>query len=483
MLLGKNHGGQILLAIVDRLIEIDVEIRWEDILREDDSNKVFMFHMNLDDDSALGVKDSDEGYSLADSTGPGCEAKQQHGLVATRPIQNGELPTLDEMADKMDLMMDMTFEHLQLCVKQGHGNQVFETLISSFQTTILDTYKSKFTQFLVFYLCSLAPATCGSSFASLLCDIFISKTRPPNTRMSAAAYLASYLARASYLPQSVVLESVRRLLEWCVSYAQLAEDRRNPCMSTADPVLHGVFYSACQAVMYVLCFRLKDLTEDSKLKRILRNLPLQELVEHHLKPLMVCLPSVVEEFVKQASIAQLVDCRAWADSKEICGAQQLAGSFGGEGRLDMFFPFDPYLLKQSDRFIRPHFIHWSMVELPEVQEEVSEEDDDFVNATFSEPSSSWEDDSLQDMAQIPASFMGSLDHAYSYEEDMGRTSHRDRRRKSENHCRGGFESGSFNSDDGGFVGSFLDHMSYTPPRELPRIPAKLPAVLHPSLFI
>lgn len=487
--LSSALGGQMLSLIVDRLIEIDVEIRWEDIMREEDSSKVFMFHMNLDDDDIFGGHDGDEGYSVVDSSGPGCEAKQQHQSI--RSVLNGGLPTLDEMADKMDLIMDMTLDHLQTCVRNGHGDLIFETLMRCFQTTILDTYKSKFTQFLIFYLCSLAPATCGNTFANLLCDIFESKSRPPNTRMSAAAYLASYLARASYLPLTVVVESMRRLLEWCVSYAQLAEDRRNLSMTTADPVLHGVFYCACQAVMYVLCFRLKDLTEDPRLKRVLRTLPLQELVEHHLKPLTVCLPSVVDEFVKQASIAQLVDCREWSYSRDAT-TSHAAGSFGGEGRLDMFFPFDPYLLRVSDRFIRPHFIQWAMVEPPEQYEELSEEDDDFVNQTFSEPSSSWEDDSSSDMQDahdmaIATSIMGTADHSFAFEEDMGNDEFRDRHGRADVVTTRGFDVDSFRSDNGSFhgaglVGSFLDHMSFTPPRELTRMPARLPAVLHPSLF-
>jgi len=469
--LSSALGGQMLSLIVDRLIEIDVEIRWEDILREEDSNKVFMFHMNLDDDDILAG--GEEAFAVMDASGPGCEAKQQHQQESGL---RGSLPTLDEMADKMDSIMDMTLEHLQTCVENGHGDLIFDALMRSFQTTILDTYKSKFTQFLVFYLCSLSPEHCGNTFASMLCDIFESKTRPPNTRMSAAAYLASYLARAGYLPLTVVVESVRRLLEWCVSYAQLAVDRRNLSMTTADPVSHGVFYCACQAVMYVLCFRLKDLTEDSRLKRVLRTLPLQELVEHHLKPLSVCLPSVVDEFVKQASIAQLVDCREWSYTREAP-----AGSFGGEGRLDMFFPFDPYLLRQSDRFIRPHFIQWSMVEPPELYEEFSDEDDDFVNQTFSEPTSSWEDDSLSDIHDmaIATSIMETADH-----EEF-----RDRHGNADVVTTRGFDVGSFRSSGNGsfhsaegLVGSFLDHMSFTPPREQMRMPARLPAVLHPSLF-
>jgi RNA polymerase I-specific transcription initiation factor RRN3 len=480
--LSSALGGQMLSLIVDRLIEIDVEIRWEDIMREEDSNKVFMFHMNLDDDDILG---GDEGYAVIDSSGPGCEAKQQQQTSESR---RALLPTLDEMADKMDAIMDMTLEHLQTCVQNGHGDLIFETLMRCFQTTILDTYKSKFTQFLIFYMCSLAPATCGNTFANLLCDIFESKARPPNTRMSAAAYLASYLARASYLPLTVVVESMRRLLEWCVSYAQLAEDRRNLSMTTADPVLHGVFYCACQAVMYVLCYRLKDLTEDQRSKRVLRTLPLQELVEHYLKPLTVCLPSVVDEFVKQASIAQLVDCREWSYSRD-ASSSHAGGSFGGEGRLDMFFPFDPYLLKTSYRFIHPHFIQWSMVELPELYEDFSEEDDDFVNQTFSEPSSSWEDDSVSDMHEmaIASSIMGTADHTIAIEEDMGNEEFRDRHGNTDVVTTRGFDVDSFRNGNGSFrsaglVESFLDHMSFSPPRELTRMPARLPAVLHPSLF-
>ncbi|KAH9329216.1 hypothetical protein KI387_001324 [Taxus chinensis] len=44
-------------------------------------------------------------------------------------------------------------------------------------------------------------------------------------------------------------------------------------------------------------------------------------------------------------------------------------AFGGAERLDMFFPFDPYLLKESDRFVRPNFTFWSMVSTPVEEDE------------------------------------------------------------------------------------------------------------------
>jgi hypothetical protein len=55
-------------------------------------------------------------------------------------------PALDETADKMDAMMYLTFEHLQRQARAGRLDETFETLLNSFQTTILHTYRSKFTQ-------------------------------------------------------------------------------------------------------------------------------------------------------------------------------------------------------------------------------------------------------------------------------------------------------------------------------------------------
>lgn len=66
----------------------------------------------------------------------------QHPLSRTE-----DAPTaLDETVDKMDAMMYLTFEHLQRQARAGRLDETFETLLNSFQTTILHTYRSKFTQ-------------------------------------------------------------------------------------------------------------------------------------------------------------------------------------------------------------------------------------------------------------------------------------------------------------------------------------------------
>lgn len=63
----------------------------------------------------------------------------------------------------------------------------------------------------------------------------------------------------------------------------------------------------------------------------------------------VCLPSIVDEFCQQAEAANL-----FSSSEEFIFSDSLESehskAFGGIERLDMFFPFDPCLLRKSDRY-------------------------------------------------------------------------------------------------------------------------------------
>lgn len=359
---GEIIGSRILMAVVDRLIEIDVEIRWEHILHED-SSKVYVFEMEMEEDEE---NEEDPGK-------PGSEANIQFAKSS-----DGK-QSLDEVADKMDVLMELALNHLNICAYEGRLAQVYNTLMHSFQSTILNTHKSKFTQFLIFYLCSLAPATCGANFASLLCDIFVSKSRAPNTRMTTAAYLASYLARAKYLPLFVISASLKRLVDWCLQYTP----QQNNEKKTINPGLYGVFYSACQAIMYVLCFRLKLLMDDPKQRLLIEELPLKKILEHKLNPLKVCLPSVVEEYLRQVKAVHLFDVSQYTSSNNMLETEE-SKAFGGVERLDMFFPFDPYLLKQSDRFVRPNFTFWSMVQTPHDEDDLDDQEDHMISDPWDE---------------------------------------------------------------------------------------------------
>ncbi|XP_031373298.1 RNA polymerase I-specific transcription initiation factor rrn3 isoform X2 [Punica granatum] len=347
--IGLLVGSTMLMAVVDRLRDLDLDITWEDILQDDAGKGIFQ----------LELEDMDEIEDEFENDGGGLP-----GAYTNRKGLSGNV-----VAKKLDDLLALTFEHLESCKTQGRLNEVFEILLQSFRTTVLTAYKSKFTQFVMFYACALDPENCGVKFARTLADIFTCTDYPPMTRMSAVAYLASYMARGKFISTNFTVAMLRRLVDWCSEYCKIQNGDINP-------ELHRVFYSGCQAIMYVLCFRMRSLVNVPWLKSQLSQMPLESILKHRLNPLMVCLPSVVVEFLRQAKAANLYTVSKTFIFNDVLESE-LSRAFGGLERLDMFFPFDPCLLKKSDRYIRPSYIFWSMVQTSyEDDEEGSSEEDD-----------------------------------------------------------------------------------------------------------
>ena len=97
------------------------------------------------------------------------------------------------------------------------SDQTFISLLRVFHSKILVTYQSRFTQFLIFYYCSLKSLYCQAFIKSLIeklysTDVYI------NERISCASYLSSFLARAVYIPQATVLWAWELLFRWLINY-------------------------------------------------------------------------------------------------------------------------------------------------------------------------------------------------------------------------------------------------------------------------
>ncbi|KAJ8447759.1 hypothetical protein Cgig2_015122 [Carnegiea gigantea] len=339
--IGELVGNKRLISIViDLLIDFDVQVGWDDILEENPHKGVF--DMELEDEQILADVD-DDGDDFAREFGG-------YGRI----WKNGVVETLE----KLDSIMVLTFEHLNCCKNSGRlvevpSDIVFESLLESFSQTVMNVYKSKFAQFVIFYACSLDPENCGVRFAEFLAGKFIESSVPPIIRMSAVAYLASYLSRAKFLSAPFITGMLERLADWCRKYCQQSV--------SLNPEAYKVFYAGCQAIMYVLCFNMRSIMEIPRLKSHLCFLPLREILKSPLEPLKVCLPSIVEEFVQQAKSAHLIDAKSGSPVFHDVLESELSKAFGGKERLDMFFPFDPCLLRKSDSYIRPNFVYWSMV--------------------------------------------------------------------------------------------------------------------------
>ncbi|KAH7576296.1 hypothetical protein JRO89_XS01G0029200 [Xanthoceras sorbifolium] len=63
----------------------------------------------------------------------------------------------------------------------------------------------------------------------------------------------------------------------------------------------------------------------------------------------VCLPSVASEFLRQSKAVRLFTVSRTFIFNDLLESE-LSRAFGGIERLNMFFPFDPCLLKKCDRF-------------------------------------------------------------------------------------------------------------------------------------
>lgn len=385
--IGEIVGGTMLPALVDKLIELDVEIGWDGKLQEDAK---CIFAMEIQD--FADFEDDDEKY---------------YSMCTTELLNRNNLQG-NQVAEKLDSLIVLTFLHLESCQSKGRLAEVFDILLTSFKRTVLNTYKSKFAQFVMFYACALDSEGCGVNFAMVLTEMFDSRVNPPITRMSAVAYLASYLSRAKFLSSELVANIIQRLVDWCFAYCKLHDFDMNP-------QAHQVFYSACQAIMYILCFRMKSLMEVPRLKVKLIKMPMEIIWKHKLNPLKVCLPSVVEEFLKQAKAARLFMSAELFIFDDLLEAD-LSKAFGGINRLDMFFPFDPCLLKKSESYLRPHFVRWSKVRTTY---------DTYANEELSDSGSEASDDDFVDMNAKDMNdydMAGSVEAGLDFDPDLNKMS-------------------------------------------------------------
>jgi hypothetical protein len=125
--------------------------------------------------------------------------------------------------------------------------------------------RSKFTQFLLFQLASKDPAGCGQALVAMLLAKLRDGRQPPITRCASAAYLTSFLARCSRLPEQGVLAALQQLADCCHSYASSALQYVAPTYGAGAGAApgpedlvqrHQVFYAMFQGLLYVLCYHM-----------------------------------------------------------------------------------------------------------------------------------------------------------------------------------------------------------------------------------
>ncbi|KAJ7228301.1 RNA polymerase I-specific transcription initiation factor RRN3 [Mycena pura] len=472
-------GDKILSTIVDRAIQIDVEIQVElEELEEQNDQDQDVFELDPFD-TILGQEEDDSDSDSDDGEeddGEMDDLSSDGGDMQTPEIHS-DVRHIQDMVKKLDTILTLIFEHFRCTQEAGPVSETdtptalppelpdlpplppltpnlsalssplessspvlplppalpqktsspppthppislnaqFHTLLSIFDRLILPTYKSRYTQFLVFYYTSLS-SDFTDIFLGLLVDrALFQHATPAVTRAAAAAYVGSFVSRATFLDREGARRVVDVLCDFMRAHLDAVEEALRAGASitsgAGSSAQSGVFYAVAQAVFLIFCFRWRDLLEDEEdgddlvaktgKKWIPELAVVQRTVNSVLNPLKVCSPNVVHQFARVAQATGFVYCYTIleANKRSEYGANNAEGRVGTasasavqgshpvytillnssiSAELNTFFPFDPYKLAKSSTYIQNIYREWSAVSIGDDDEEEEEEEEDYV---------------------------------------------------------------------------------------------------------
>eukprot|EP00794_Sanderia_malayensis_P012736 gene12736-14041_t len=327
--------------IIDNLLKIDVQILKCDIedevnSDEDDEDDLMQFDVEIDKENIHNTVD------------------HKHQDVEMR----------NESARKLDNLMVTVFEFIQKqCFHSGivdwkKAELLYNDLMQVFEVVLLPTHASAFVQFVIFYICSL-----DQYFVNSFLEFCWQKVCNPNVaivlRQTAVAYIGSLVARAKFIKGDVVETCLTLFSDWIHGYLNLLDSGVYP-----DIHKHATFYSVCQTLLYVFVFRHKCVLEQANWRAFVRKLGFEQIIGSRLNPLKFCLATVVDMFARITRMHEIVFCYTIIEHNK---RSLVSTSFGNETRdkkniFDSFFPFDPYLLKKSSKYVVPLYQEWTGIE-------------------------------------------------------------------------------------------------------------------------
>ncbi|KAI2633614.1 RNA polymerase I-specific transcription initiation factor RRN3 [Hypomontagnella submonticulosa] len=408
---------EVMDLIISRLVKIDVEMQMD--LDDMDDRLAAMVAMALKSSRENTNQEEDDDESDAESV----DSDESENDEYTR------VKTAKENIEKMDSILDTLFELYTPSFVDPESDgalEAFEDLLSEFSNFILPTIKSRHTQFLIFHFGQkserLMDAFCGTCI-----NIAFESQRPLILQQAASAYLASFVARGAHVPGHIVVKIFEVLGFHLDQMRALYETScRGP-----DVRRYAPFYALMQALMYIFCFRWQDLIKslpdevdkddissyldqeiewEPEIKDIMRR-----NIFSKLNPLKVCSPVIVEQFAKLAHRFRFMYVYPVIEkNKRLRLSQFSAGAYTTGGALrdlsfDMndeswqqlgsFFPFDPYQLPVSKRWVEEDYLQWRHIpglnQDERVDDSDEEEQDDDENRVVDEDTAT-DDEAIED---------------------------------------------------------------------------------------
>ncbi|KAI0340915.1 RNA polymerase I-specific transcription initiation factor RRN3 [Trametopsis cervina] len=446
---------RIFATIIDRAIQIDVEIQVElEELEEhvgDDAAEIF----DLDPfDTVVGQEGESDSEDESDDEGGGgfsdisSEAEEVDEVEDTPPQEPTNLQHVQDMVNKLDAILKNIFDHFTSSRQASHepipqtlssssllspldspslassGIQIplpseeetkvlrrtqFYTLLSIFDRTILRTFKSRYTQFLVFWFSSLDPEFSDLFQGMLVSKALLEEDQPAVTRSAAASYIASFVSRAQFVGRDSTRQAVACMCNFLKNRLDLLDTVAQSGAQTPSMAQHTVFYAVTQAVFLIFCFRWRDLQHepedvdelaeaDVPASKWMPELNiLKRVVQSELNPLKVCASNVVMQFARVAHATDFLYCYSIIEANRRVDFAPKAAQNGAKpslsrsnssfvnlsvsrqtlhSELNTFFPFDPYRLPRSSSYIDGVYREWSSVAIDEEDEDSDDDSDD-----------------------------------------------------------------------------------------------------------
>jgi RNA polymerase I-specific transcription initiation factor RRN3 len=397
----------VLGIITSELIKLDVSVQvdmedyadelGEAIVQEVSSSQTLA---NSASQISLGKVTEDEGGDEEDggSTTSDSSEDDEDDLDPVEVQRRKVMAHLETVDAVMELLFDY-YSPLVLSSSLRVRDDAMNLLTTHFSNLILPTYRSRHAQFLIFHF-SQTSSVFIDKYATTCISTLLDHNQPPVLRQTAGSYLAGFVGRGAHVPLAVIKDSFQLL---CAELETLRQEFEPSCRGP-DLRRYGSFYSMMQAIMYIFCFRWRDLaseTEDDSddeqeaeqyqfPNAIKRNLGLA--VNSTLNPLRICTPDIVNQFaetchrlhlfylfpkVESNKHVRLSNIRRDLADMTMGQIERDLGWVGESGMLEGYFPFDPYRLPRSGKWVADDYLEWKG--LPGPEEDKDDDSDDDMN--------------------------------------------------------------------------------------------------------
>jgi RNA polymerase I-specific transcription initiation factor RRN3 len=405
--------GEILALVMDKLCKIDVQMQVDMDDIDDDLEERLV---------GDAINDGEDEDNISDD----CSVSSEESLEP----EEQRLKEVKDMMLKLDSVMDVQFSYYDSIFEKGdliEIDRTYQTLLAQFQAIVIPTYRSRHTQFILFHFSQMSTDFI-ERFVAACSQLAIDFNRPPLLRASACAYLASYIARGAHVPGFVV----RDVFDLLCSQLERLRVLHEPKCTGPDLRRYGTYYAISQALLYAFCFRWRDLIvtpdgtppsdahimyhegdftwHNSVLETVRRNIFCK------LNPLRICAPNIVLQFARMAKhlrftyVDTLIETNKRVRLSRSLASAYLNGIGGRETALtgkkgeeaflmDAYFPFDPYVLPRSKRWVDQDYVQWRPVPgMPVEKDEDDDEDDDDDEDEDGEEDSSEEQEDVDGVA-------------------------------------------------------------------------------------